>query len=140
MDYAIANQRDRRNLDDRQLASLVMNVDKRKQTGGDRKSEEAKSMFSLENIDSGRSHVATAELAGTSPTQVSKIRAIVNYADTTGDTEEKDAVLRGRAGGSSPPTPFDTMSATTRHCRASIASSMDAGGRRMRVGVWERWC
>jgi hypothetical protein len=32
-------------------------------------------------------------------------------------------------GGSSPPTPFATMSATTQHSRTSIASSMDVKGR-----------
>jgi hypothetical protein len=43
----------------------------------------------------GNSSHVTAELTGTSPRKVSKIRAIVDYAEKTGDTEEKDAVLRG---------------------------------------------
>jgi hypothetical protein len=43
MDSAIANQGDRRSLNDEKLARLVMVVDKRKQRGGDRKSDEAKS-------------------------------------------------------------------------------------------------
>jgi hypothetical protein len=79
MDYAIANQRDRRNLTDAELAGLVIVVDKRKARGGDHKSEEAKSKASLDAIEKS-SHV-TAELTGTSPKKVEKIRAIADFAE-----------------------------------------------------------
>jgi hypothetical protein len=89
MDYAIANQRDRRNLTDAELAGLVMVVDKRKQAG-----RPPKELVSSET-NFGKSSEVTAALTGTSPAKVSKIRAIVDYAEKTGDTTEKDAVLRG---------------------------------------------
>jgi hypothetical protein len=95
MDYAIANQRDRRNLTDAELAALVIVVDERKPRGGDHKSEEAKSKRSSDPIDSKPSREKTAALTGTSETKVKKIRAIVDHAEKTGDTEEKEAVLNG---------------------------------------------
>jgi hypothetical protein len=58
--------------------------DRRRQVG-DRNGDEAKSMVSSETIDSGRSRERTAELTGTSPAKVSKIRAIADYAEKTGD-------------------------------------------------------
>jgi hypothetical protein len=94
LDYAIANQRDRRNLSDSELASLVKAVDKRRKRGGDHKSEEAKSICSAEQIETP-SHVQTAALAGTSPAKVRRVRTIFDHAEETGDTEERDAVLRG---------------------------------------------
>lgn len=95
MDYAIANQRDRRNLSDAELAGLVIAVDKRKSRGGDHKSEAAKSISSTKEIDPP-SHIATAALTGTSKTKVEKIRTIVDHAEKTGDIEEKEAVLNGK--------------------------------------------
>jgi hypothetical protein len=93
MDYAIANQRDRRNLTDAELAGLVIVVDKRRVQGGDRHSETFKA--SPDALNGKSSHV-TAELTGTSPKKVEKIRAIADYAEKTGDHEEKDAVLNGK--------------------------------------------
>jgi hypothetical protein len=78
--YAIANQRDRRNLSDAELLSLVTAVDKRKLRGGDRKSKDAKSKISGETIDPGPSRNETAAVAGISPRQVKKVRAISSYA------------------------------------------------------------
>jgi hypothetical protein len=66
------------------LLSLVQAVDKRKQRGGDRKSEEAKSNATSVAIDK-RSSDQTANLAGTDRGKVEKIRAIADYAKATGD-------------------------------------------------------
>ena len=82
MDYAIANQRDRRSLTNEELVRLVVAVDKRKQRGGDRRSEQAKSKASNDAIE--KSSDTTAALAGTSPRKVEKIRAISDYAEKTG--------------------------------------------------------
>ena len=93
LDYAIANQRDRRNLNDAELARLVIIVDKRNSHGGDRRSDEAIKISS--EILKNPTSETTAALTGTSRTKVAKIRAIVDHADATGDHTEKDAVLAG---------------------------------------------
>jgi ParB-like chromosome segregation protein Spo0J len=90
LDYAIANQRDRRNLRDAELASLVLVVDKRKRMGRPLK-EVASSEATF-----GKSSSDTAALVGTSRTKVEKVREIEEYAKETGDSEEKDAVLAGK--------------------------------------------
>jgi hypothetical protein len=83
MDYAVANQRDRRNLTDAELASLVMAVDKRRTRGGDQKSEAAKSKAPRDAFDP-KSAETTAELTSTSPRKVEKVRPIMEYAEKTG--------------------------------------------------------
>jgi hypothetical protein len=97
MDYAIANQRDRRNLTNAELTGLVMVVDKRKATGGNYGNQHTgrkPAAITPLGVIANSSHV-TAELAGTSPRKVERIRTILDYAEQTGDTSEKDAVLRG---------------------------------------------
>jgi hypothetical protein len=100
MDYAIANQRDRRNLTDAELAGLVMVVDKRQSKGGDRGNQHTGGKASGDALPcevlNGKSSHVTAELTGTSPKKVEKIRAIADYAERTGDHEERDAVLNGK--------------------------------------------
>lgn len=91
MDYAIANQRDRRNLTDAELASLVLAVDSRKKAGRPTSEKELASS----DANSGKSAAKTAALTGTSPKKVEKIRAIADHAEATGDEEELDAVLKG---------------------------------------------
>jgi hypothetical protein len=101
LDYAIANQRNRRNLTDAELASLVMAVDARKQRGScpgghGNQHTGGKPLVKASRDAFTKSAETTAELAGTSPRKVEKVRAIMDYAEETGDTAEKDAVLSGK--------------------------------------------
>jgi hypothetical protein len=84
-DHAIANQRDRRNLDDGELFRPVEAADRRRGRGGDHKSDAARSKTSGDAFDPASS-VQTAEVTGTSPRKVEKVRAIFDYAEETGDT------------------------------------------------------
>jgi ParB family chromosome partitioning protein len=82
LQYAIHNQRDRRNITDADILRCIEAVDKLKSRGGDRKSESAKSKTSSEAIDSGTSSAAqTAKIVGTSKTKVEKARAVMKRAD-----------------------------------------------------------
>jgi ParB family chromosome partitioning protein len=98
MDYAISNQRDRRNLSDAELFSLIQAVDKRRKRGGDTKSETArKSKASREAFDPpAKTAEATAKTIGTSRSKVEKARAIIGHAEKTGDVTELHAVKAGR--------------------------------------------
>jgi len=89
LQYAIHNQRDRRNLTDADLLRWIELVDGKKQRGGDRKSKEAKSKGSSEPIDSAKE---TAKIVGTSETKVKKARTIFDHADE----EIKQEVLEGK--------------------------------------------
>jgi hypothetical protein len=60
-----------------------MVVDKRKQRGGDHRSEHAKSKPSSDGIET--SAAATAELVGTSPRKVEKVRSIFDYAEASSE-------------------------------------------------------
>ncbi|UCF85473.1 MAG: hypothetical protein JSV50_07520, partial [Desulfobacteraceae bacterium] len=91
LQYAIQNQRDRRNLTDADLLRCSEAIDKRKQRGGDRKSEQVKSKGSSEPIDSVSSAEETARLVGTSPTKVKKVRSVLDHADQ----ETREQVLKG---------------------------------------------
>jgi ParB family chromosome partitioning protein len=77
--YAIHNQRDRRNLTDADIVRLVEVMDKKRQRGGDRRSEEARSKTSDEVIDSPSSK-KTADRIGTSRQKVEKVRTILTQA------------------------------------------------------------
>jgi hypothetical protein len=94
LDYAIANQRDRRNITDAQLTKLTRLVDQRREHGGDRKSKIAqKNQKSTWTFDPSAQE--TAKKLNTSPNKIKKIRAIDDHAKKTGDTSEQDAVDAG---------------------------------------------
>lgn len=84
LQYAIHNQRDRRNMTDAELAKCIAIVDKRKPQGArtDLASSEAKS---------GKSSEATAKIVGTSKAKVEKVRSIL----AKGDEQAKQEVLAG---------------------------------------------
>jgi protein gp37/ParB-like chromosome segregation protein Spo0J len=88
--HAIHNQRDRRNFTDVQILACIEIVDKVRERGGDRKSEEAKSKTSIGAIDSKRSSEQTAKVVGISPRKVERARKVLS------DPEEKEAVLKGQ--------------------------------------------
>jgi ParB-like chromosome segregation protein Spo0J len=90
LDYAIANQRDRRNLSDAEIMAAVAAVDDIKKKGGDRKSNSARSKVPHGTIDpGGRSATETAAKVGTTKKKVDNARAAL------ADPEEKAAVLSG---------------------------------------------
>ncbi|MBN1843067.1 MAG: ParB N-terminal domain-containing protein [Deltaproteobacteria bacterium] len=84
LQYAIHNQRDRRNLTDADLLRCIEAVDERKPKGQrtDLASSEAKS---------GKSAEQTAKIVGTSKTKVEKARTLLDYADE----QTKQTVLDG---------------------------------------------
>jgi len=93
LEYAIHNQRDRRNLTDAEILSCIAAVDKRKEKGGDRKSEdfqESKSKSAIAPIEK-TSAEKTAEAVGTSPDKVKRARVVLDHADE----ETKQEVLAG---------------------------------------------
>jgi ParB-like chromosome segregation protein Spo0J len=87
LEYAIHNQRDRRNLADADIASLVEAVDKRKKRGEriDLASSDAK-------LSPGKSAQETAKIIGTSERKVEKVRTILDHAEP----EIKKEVLEGK--------------------------------------------
>ena len=87
--YAIHAQRARRNLTDSDIVRLVGELDKRRERGGDRKSEAAKSKAPHGAID--KSATETAEIIGTSTRKVEKARAVLDKAAP----EVKAAVVSG---------------------------------------------
>jgi protein gp37 len=85
LNYAIHNQRDRRNLTDADILRLVEAVDKRKKTGPkDSASNDAKL---------GKSAAETAEVIGTSQAKVEKARTVINHAPD----EVKEEVKSGKS-------------------------------------------
>ncbi len=92
LDYAIKSQRDRRSMTDAETISCIIAVDKRKTRGGDRKSEEAKSIPPSGGIDPTSSAEATANLVGISPRKVERARTVIDHAEKTGDDTELKAV------------------------------------------------
>jgi ParB-like chromosome segregation protein Spo0J len=88
LQYAIHNQRDRRNLTDSVLLRCIEAVDKMKQRGGDRKSQ--KSIAPSEAIEKGKSAEETAKVVGTSRAKVEKARRVSR------DPEGKQAVIEGK--------------------------------------------
>jgi len=85
LEYAIRNQRNRRNLTDADILRLVVALDKRKQSG--ERTDLASSEARL-----GKSAEATAELLGASRAKVERTRAVIDYADE----ETKAAVESGK--------------------------------------------
>ena len=91
LQYAINNQRNRRNMSEAELLRCIEAVDKRQERGGDRKSEEAKSKTSSEVIDKPKSSAEeTARIVGTSRAKVERTRTVIS------DPEEKEAVMTGK--------------------------------------------
>ncbi len=77
LEWAIHNQRNRRNLSDAELVALIEAHDSRLRQGGDRRSELFKG--SSEPMKGKRSAEATAEKLGTSATKVKKVRTILDH-------------------------------------------------------------
>jgi ParB family chromosome partitioning protein len=91
LQYAINNQRNRRNMSEAELLRCIEAVDKRQERGGDRKSEEAKSKTSSEVIDKPKSSAEeTARIVGTSRAKVERARTVL------ADPEAKGEVLAGK--------------------------------------------
>lgn len=92
--YACKIQRDRRNMSreevKRHLIMIVQELDNRRKRGGDRKSEEAKSIVPDGTIDQDSAQ-EVAESVGTSIRQVKRARAIVD----TGDDDLIESVKNG---------------------------------------------
>jgi len=89
LEYAIHNQRDRRNLTDGDILRCVEVVDNRKEVRGRTKEEKENRIINVNN--STPSHIRTAEIIGISPSTVQKTRTILDYADE----ETKRYVLDG---------------------------------------------
>ncbi|MBN1841675.1 MAG: hypothetical protein JW883_05260 [Deltaproteobacteria bacterium] len=85
LEYAIHNQRDRRNLTDGDLLRCIKAVDERKPQG--QRTDLASSDAKL-----GKSSEVTAKIVGTSPRKVEKARTLLDY----GDEQTKQTVLDGK--------------------------------------------
>ena len=90
LQYAIHNQRDRRNITDADLFKCIEAVDQLKKKGGDKKSEKSKASSGA--IEQGKSSKATAKIVGTSPRKVEKVRRILKKANR----ETVEAVKSGK--------------------------------------------
>ncbi len=90
LEYAIHNQRDRRNMTEADLLRCVDALDELKERGGDRRSEEAKSNPTPVGIEKNQSATATAKTIGTNRGKVEKARTVLQ-APT-----QKQAVLSGQ--------------------------------------------
>ena len=92
LQYAINNQRNRRNMSEAELLRCIEAVDKRQERGGDRKSEEAKSKAPSGGIEKSKSPSAqeTARIVGASARKVERARSVLS------DPEEKEAVITGK--------------------------------------------
>jgi hypothetical protein len=78
VEYAIKCQRNRRNLTDAELVRCIAELDKRRQRGGDRKSEESKAPCGA--IDNGKSAEETADALGISSRKVERARTVIDHA------------------------------------------------------------
>lgn len=78
IEYAIHNQRNRRNLTEADILRCIEAVDKRRDRGGDRRSEEARSKASNEAIEKVKSAEETARIVGTSRAKVERARAVLD--------------------------------------------------------------
>ena len=74
LEYAVHNQRDRRNLTDAEILHCVEALDRLKPRGGDRKSPKSKASNGA--IDRGKSAERTARKIGTSRAKVERARAV----------------------------------------------------------------
>ena len=82
--YAIHNQRDRRNLEGKDLFRLIAEVDKRKKAG-------RPDNLASSDANYGKSAQETAEIVGTSQAKVERTRTVIDHADE----ETKQAVAGG---------------------------------------------
>jgi ParB family chromosome partitioning protein len=85
LDYALHNQRDRRNLTDAEITQVVERLDERKKRGRPTKLASTDANF-------GKSSQLTAQKIGTSPRKVEKVRTILDHADE----KTKQAVKSGQ--------------------------------------------
>ena len=102
IEYAVHNQRNRRNITDAAILKCVIAIDKRRTTGRHRRVE--KDIMQVNNIPSQGhekdtmqvnnipSHLQTAISVGTSPTKIQKARMIVDSKNE----EVQEEVLEGR--------------------------------------------
>ncbi len=92
LEKAIKLQRNRRNMTDREIATCIETLDKKKPRGGDRRSEGAKSKASSDAIEkNSKSAKETADLLGISATKVERIRNVLS----NGDPDTIEAVKKG---------------------------------------------
>jgi ParB family chromosome partitioning protein len=77
--YAIHNQRHRRNLTEAEILKCIGAVDKRRDRGGDRRSEEVKSKPPIGGIEKNKSPSAqdTAHIVGVSTRKVERARGVL---------------------------------------------------------------
>lgn len=87
LDYAIGNQRRRRNLTDLEIACCLEALDKRKRAG--RPAEKLAQPCAF--VAAGKTSSETAKLLGISPRKVEQARTVLDHADE----ETKQAVLTG---------------------------------------------
>jgi len=93
LEYAIRNQRNRRNLTGGELLRCVEALDKRKSHGGDRRSEAARTKGSAEPLiahGDERTAEHTAEVLGVSASTIKRVRTVLD-----GPAEVKQAVEAG---------------------------------------------
>ena len=90
--YAIANQRDRRNMSGGDILRCIEMVDRRRQRGGDHKTDAGKSKASRDAFDQ-KSAKETADIVGVSPATVERVRTVIDAAEEEPDI--KRAVLEG---------------------------------------------
>lgn len=88
LQYAINNQRNRRNMSEAELLRCIEAVDKRQERGGDRKSEEAKSKAPSGAFD--KSAETTAKITRVSARKVERARRVLS------DPKEKEDVMAGK--------------------------------------------
>ena len=84
LEYAIDSQRHRRNLSDKEMLACLEALDKRKKVGRPEKN-------ASNEVISGKTSKRTADLLGTSPTKVEKLRTISAHATP----EIRDSLARG---------------------------------------------
>jgi hypothetical protein len=96
LQYAIANQRDRRNITGADIARCVLTVDARKKAGErtDLASTEARSTPRASDPQSRKSAEHTAKIAGTSRATVERVRSIADHAKK--DPTLLNDVLQGK--------------------------------------------
>ena len=93
LEYAIHNQRDRRNMSDADIMRCVEIVDKRMKSGGDHKSESFRNQdIKSNNLISDPSHIQTARMVGVSPSKVQQTRKVIDNATV----EEKEQIETGQ--------------------------------------------
>ncbi|WP_422932203.1 hypothetical protein [Singulisphaera sp. PoT] len=91
--YAIANQRDRRNLTDVDLLRLIEAVDSREKRGGDRGNQHTGGKTSGEALPE-KSALQTARIVGTSRSKVERARVILDEAKSNPTIKEE--ILSGK--------------------------------------------